>query len=58
MTTTGKLHAHADDEPVTEEDHRRILEGNAALARGEQGISMEDMLAEFGLKLEDFLLQC
>lgn len=49
--------APADDEPVTEEDRRRILEGKAALARGEQGIPMEHVLAEFGLKMEDFPLQ-
>lgn len=48
--------APADDELVTEEDRRRVLEGKAALARGEQGIPMEDLLAEFGLKLEDFPL--
>jgi hypothetical protein len=46
--------APADDEPVTEEDRRRILEGKAALARGEQGMPMEDVLAEFDLKMEDF----
>lgn len=49
--------APPDDEPVTEEDRRRILEGRAALARGEQGTPMEDVLAEFGLKMEDFPLQ-
>jgi hypothetical protein len=49
--------APADDEPVTEEDRRRVLEGKAALARGEQGIPMEDVLDEFGLKMEDFPLR-
>lgn len=44
--------APVDDEPVTEADRRRILEGTAALARGDQGTPMEDVLAEFGLELE------
>jgi hypothetical protein len=46
--------APPDDEPITEEDRRRFLQGKAALARGEQGIPMEDVLADFGLTLEDF----
>jgi hypothetical protein len=49
--------APPDDEPVTEEDRRRVLDGVAALARGEQGTPMADVLAEFGLKTEDFPLQ-
>jgi len=49
--------APPDDEPVTEEDRRRVTNGKAALARGEQGIAMEDMLAEFELKMADFPLQ-
>jgi hypothetical protein len=44
-----------DDEPVTDEDRRRFHEGQAWFAeRGGQGLPMEDVLADFGLKLEDF----
>ncbi len=44
-----------DAEPVTEQDRRRFQEGQAWFAqRGGQGIPMEHVLAEFGLKLEDF----
>jgi len=43
--------APLDDEPLTEEDIRRIRE---AQAEGQCGTSMEDVLAEFGLTLEDF----
>jgi hypothetical protein len=44
-----------DMEPVTEEDRRRFHEGQAWFAeRGGKGIPMEDVLAEFGLKPEDF----
>lgn len=46
-----------DDEPVTEEDLRRFREAKAALARGEKGTSMEELLAEFGLKMDDFPLE-
>lgn len=49
--------APVDDEPVTEEDSRLILDGKAALARGERGIPMEEVLAEFGLTAEDFPLR-
>jgi hypothetical protein len=46
-----------DDEPVTDEDGRRFQEGQAWFAqRGGQGIPMEDVLAEFGLKTADFPL--
>ncbi len=46
-----------DDEPVTDEDRRRFHDGQAWFAqRGEQGIPMEDVLAEFGLKTADFPL--
>jgi hypothetical protein len=46
-----------DDEPVTDEDRRRFQEGQAWFAqRGGQGIPMEDVLAEFGLKTADFPL--
>jgi hypothetical protein len=44
-----------DDEPVTDEDRTRFLHGQAWLAeRGGKGIPMEQVLAEFGLKPEDF----
>ena len=47
----------ADDEPVTEEDHRRLHDGQAWFAkRGGKGIPMEEVLAEFGLKTEDISL--
>ena len=44
-----------DDEPVTEEDRRRFREGQARFAE-RQGIPMEEVLSEFGLKPEDFPL--
>ena len=44
-----------DDEPVSEEEAREIAASRASLARGE-GIPHEDVLAEFGLSLEDFEL--
>ena len=41
--------APADDEPVTDEDRRRLREGQARFAqRGGKGIPMEDVLADFG----------
>ncbi len=44
-------------EPVSEEDRRRFHEGQAWFAqRGGKGIPMEEVLAEFGLKPEDFPL--
>jgi hypothetical protein len=46
--------ASADDEPVTEEDRRRVRVGQAWFAKhGVKGITMEEVLAEFGLKPED-----
>jgi hypothetical protein len=48
---------HEDDEPVTDEDRRRFHDGQAWFARrGGRGIPMEDVLAEFGVKPEDFPL--
>jgi hypothetical protein len=48
--------APPDDEPVTEEDRRRFHDGQNLFAqRGGKGIPMEDVLAEFGLRPEDFL---
>jgi hypothetical protein len=47
--------APPDDEPVTEQDRRRLHTGQAWFAqRGGKGIPMEEVLAEFGLKPEDF----
>jgi hypothetical protein len=43
-----------DDEPVTEEDLQRFREAKAALACGEKGTPMEEVLAEFGLTMDDF----
>lgn len=44
-----------DDEPVSVEDARRIREGREWFAkRGGKGIPMDDVLADFGLKAEDF----
>jgi hypothetical protein len=47
--------APADDEPVTEQDRRRFHDGQAWFAKpGNKGVPMEDVLAEFDLKPEDF----
>jgi hypothetical protein len=47
--------APPDDEPVTEQDRLRLQEGQAWFRqRGGKGIPMEEVLAEFGLKPEDF----
>ena len=49
--------APVDDEPITDEDRRRVREGEAWFAqRGGKGIPMEEFLADFGLTLEDFPL--
>jgi hypothetical protein len=49
--------APPDDEPVTEEDRRRLDNGHAWFeGRGGKGIPIEEVLAEFGLKVEDFPL--
>jgi hypothetical protein len=45
--------APIDDEPVTEQEAREIAAARASFDRGE-GISNEELLAEFGLTLEDF----
>jgi hypothetical protein len=42
-----------DDEPVSAEEAREIAEARASFARGE-GVSHEEVLAEFGLTAEDF----
>ena len=46
-----------ETEPVTDEDRRRFQEGQAWFAqRDGKGIPMEDVLADFGLKPQDFPL--
>jgi hypothetical protein len=47
------INAPVDDEPVTEDEAREIAAARASLDRGE-GIPHEEVLAEFGLSLEDF----
>ena len=42
-----------EDEPVSDEEAREIRESRASFARGE-GVSHEEVLAEFGLTNEDF----
>jgi hypothetical protein len=47
--------APIDDEPVTEQDRRRFQEGQRRFTEhGAKGVAMEDVLAEFDLKPEDF----
>ena len=47
--------APVDDEPITDEDRRRVREGEVWFAqRGGKGIPMEEVLADFGLTLDDF----
>ena len=48
--------APPDDEPVTEQDRRRFHDGQVWFAHRGKGIPMEDVLAEFGIKSEDFPL--
>lgn len=54
--TRAAATAPPDDEPVTAEDRRRLHEGQVWFReRGGSGISMEEVLHEFGLTMEDFL---
>ena len=47
--------APPDDEAVTEQDRARFHTGQAWFAqRGGKGIPMDEILAEFGLKPDDF----
>jgi hypothetical protein len=47
-----------DEEPIPDEDRCRYRQGQAWFAqRGGSGIPMEDVLADFGLKPEDFPLK-
>ena len=45
--------APIDGEPLTDEDVRRIEAGQAYFRQGGKGISMEEILAEFGVTPED-----
>jgi hypothetical protein len=56
-TLLRSMLALPDDEPVTEEDVRRYREGKAALNRPEKWIPMEEVLADFGLTMDDFPLK-
>lgn len=48
---------HEENEPVTEEDRRRFQDGQAWFASREgKGIPMDEVLADFNLKIEDFPL--
>lgn len=51
--TRTLANAPFDDEPVSAEEARAIAAARASLARGE-GVSNDDVLAEFGLNAEDF----
>ncbi len=48
--------APPDDESVTEQDRQRLHNGQAWFEHLGSGIPMEEVLAEFGLKSEDFHL--
>jgi hypothetical protein len=52
---SARAAAAVDDESVTAQDRARFQAGQAWFAqRSGKGIPMEDLLAEFGLKPEDF----
>jgi hypothetical protein len=51
--TRTLANAPFDDEPVSAEEAREIVAARASLARGE-GVSNDEVLAEFGLNAEDF----
>ena len=51
--TRTLANAPFDDEPVCAEEVREIAAARASLARGE-GVSNDEVLAEFGLNAEDF----
>lgn len=48
--------APPDQEPVTEQDRQRLHDGKARFAQRGKSVPMEEVLAEFGLKSEDFHL--
>jgi predicted transcriptional regulator len=45
--------APIDDEPLTPDEVAAIEAGRASLAEG-RGVPMEDVLADFGLTMDDF----
>jgi hypothetical protein len=49
--------APLDDEPLTPEDAAAIQAGIASLERGE-GVTMEEVLADFGFTMEEFRKLC
>jgi hypothetical protein len=47
--------APPDDEPITDEDRRRLENGRAWFEQhGGKGIPMEEVLADFGLTMDSF----
>ena len=47
--------APPDAEPVTDEDRRRVVEGQIWFERrGGKGIPMEEVLGDFGMSMDDF----
>jgi hypothetical protein len=52
------LDVNVDDEPVTEGDRQAILRSEAWFKeRGGRGIPMKEVLADFGLTMDDFPLK-
>src|SRR5258708_39931427 len=52
------LRSNKDEEPVTEGDRQAILRSETWFKEhGGRGISMEEVLADFGLTMEDFPLK-
>jgi hypothetical protein len=43
-----------EQDPITQADHDRIALGEAWFGERGQGVPMEDVLADFGLTLDDF----
>ena len=57
LSTVAQLLEAMLDEPVTEADRQRFIDAKAYFAADGKGTPMEEVLAEFGLKLTDFPLQ-
>lgn len=51
--TRAAATAPPDDEPVTDEDRRRIHESRAWFASGGEGISFEQVVTDCGFTMED-----
>jgi hypothetical protein len=52
------LPSTVDDEPVTEEERQAILRSEAWFKEhGGRGVPMEEVLADFGLTMDDFPLK-